>query len=327
MISNFLFLTLFIALTVLFGWLTWRAFRARRLWVKIVGGVGAGLLTLLFGVISFTGGKGIAATYFPGAAPAPDLTVARTPEQIARGEYLVNIACVGCHSAPGPDGRPTGEHPLSGGWNIAQAEGFGFIGDMVAENLTPGGKLAGYSDGELFRVLRYSIDQQGHELGMMSFMPYRELSNDDTEAIIAYLRSLPPVPTNGPTGDNMTFLGAVMTGAGLFGEAPPPAPAVITAPPEGVTAEYGKYVATYGDCRGCHGPDATGAPATAVSPAVPNPRLLVGTLSQEQFAAMMRSGVKPDGVAFPETMPWQNASKMTDDDLAALYAYLTAPVE
>jgi len=38
---------------------------------------------------------------------------------------------------------------------------------------------------------------------------------------------------------------------------------------------------------------------------------------------MMRSGVKPDGVAFPETMPWQIASRLTDNDLGALYAYLT----
>jgi cytochrome c553 len=101
----------------------------------------------------------------------------------------------------------------------------------------------------------------------------------------------------------------------------------VTAPPEGVTAEYGKYVATYGECRGCHGPDATGVPASAMGPAVPNPRLLVAEISQEQFAEMMRSGVKPDGQPFPETMPWQAAAQMTDNDLAALYAYLTAPVQ
>ena len=211
-----MFLTLFLVLTVLCGWLTWRAIRARRLWVKIAGGIGAGLLTLLFGVIAFFGGQGVAATYFPGAAPAPDLTVAGAPEQVARGEYLVNLSCIGCHSAPGPDGNPTGEHPLSGGWNIAQAEGFGFIGDMVAENLTPGGKLATYSDGELFRVLRHSINSEGHELGFMAFMPYRELSDADTEAIIAYLRTLDPVPTTSFTGDNLNFLGAVMAGAGMF---------------------------------------------------------------------------------------------------------------
>ncbi len=323
MIANLLVFLLIIGLVVLFGWLTYRAIRAKKLWVKIVGGIGAGLMTLLFVVVGFMGAKGMAATYFPGAGPAPDLKVAGVPEQIARGEYLVNVACAGCHSPVGPDGRPTGKHPLSGGWNIAAAEGFGFIGDMVAENLTPGGKLASYSDGELFRVLRHSIDQQGHELGMMAFMPYRELSDDDTEAIIAYLRSLPPVPTTGATGDKMNFLGAVMSGAGMFGAAPPPAPASVTAPPQGVTAEYGKYVATFGECRGCHGPDATGAPATSVSAAIPNPRPLVAAHSEAEFVEMMRTGIRPGDRPFPDTMPWQNAAKMTDDDLAALYAYLT----
>jgi hypothetical protein len=42
---------------------------------------------------------------------------------------------------------------------------------------------------------------------------------------------------------------------------------------------------------------------------------------------MMRTGVKPDGVPFPDSMPWQNAAAMTDDDLAALYAYITAPAK
>jgi mono/diheme cytochrome c family protein len=323
MFANLEVLLLFVGLVVFFGWLTYRAIRARKLWVKIVGGLAAGLMTLLFVAIAFSGAKGMRDTYFPDAPPPPDLTVAGTPEQIARGEYLVNLSCVNCHGAVDQDGNPTGEHPMSGGWNISEAEGFGFIGAMVAENLTPGGKLADYSDGELFRVLRYSIDQQGHELGFMSFMPYRELSDADTEAIIAYLRTLEPVPNEGFTGDKMNFLGAVMSGAGMFGEPPPTPPESITAPPEGVTAEYGKYVATYGECRGCHGPNLTGSPATSVSPAIPNPRPLVVSLSQDEFVEMMRTGIRPGNSPFPETMPYQNAAKMTDDDLAALYAYLT----
>jgi len=326
MTSNLLFLVLFSVLTVLFGWLTWRAIRARRLWVKIAGGVGAGVVTLLFAAIALTGGRGVAATYFPGAPAAPNLTVAATPEQIARGEYLVNLSCVGCHSAVGPDGNPTEQQPLTGGWNIAAAEGFGFMGDMIAENLTPGGKLAGYSDGELFRVLRHSVDKGGVKLGFMGFLPYKELSDADTQAIIAYLRSLEPVPTAGVTGDNLNFVGAVLTGSGLF----PPSgfgAEMVTAPPAGISVEYGRYVATYGECHGCHGPDASGTEASALGPAIPNPRPLVSTLSQEQFFTMMRSGVKPGGVAFPETMPWRNAAKMTDDDLAALYVYLTAAAE
>jgi mono/diheme cytochrome c family protein len=324
MIGNLFALLLVIGLLALFGWLTYRAVRAKKLWLKIAGGLGAGLLTLILAAVAFLGGKGIATLYFPDAPPAPELAVAGTPEQIARGEYLVTIACMGCHTKVGADGNPSRQHPLSGGFNLSEADGFGFIGDMVTENLTPGGKLAGYSDGELFRVLRYSINQQGHTLGVMSFMPYRELSNEDTEAIIAYLRSLEPVATAGPTGDKLNFVGAIMLGAGMFGEPPPPAPAHISAPPPGMTAEYGKYVATFGECRGCHGPNMTGSPATSVSPAIPNPRPFVSTLTLEQFTAMMRSGVRPDGRPFPELMPWQNASAMNDGDLAALYTYLTA---
>jgi len=324
MFVNLLVLLLVIGLVVLFGWLAVRAVRANRTWVKIVGGLAAGLMTVLLIVMAFSGAKGMMDTYSPGVPPAPELTVAGAPEQVARGEYLVNLSCVGCHGAVGADQIPTGEHPLSGGWNITAAEGFGFIGDMVTENLTPGGKLAGYSDGELFQVLRYSINQEGHKLGYMSFLPYRELSDADTEAIIAYLRTLEPVPTANFTGDKLNFLGAMMMGAGMFGAAPPPPPASISAPAAGVTAEYGKYVATFGECRGCHGPDLTGAPATSVSEAIPNPRPLVVSMSLDEFVEMMRTGVRPGNNPFPETMPWQNAAKMADDDLAALYAYLTA---
>lgn len=200
------------------------------------------------------------------------------------------------------------------------------MGDMVTENLTPGGKLANYSDGELFRSLRHSINNEGDRLAFMDLMPYKALSDDDTEAIIAYLRSLPAAKSTVETGDRMKFLGLVMKGAGML-----PAEsgaASVMAPPEGITAAYGKYVATFADCKGCHGPDVTSVAPSSFDPAgTPNPRPLVSTLSQEQFFAMMRSGVKPDGQPFPETMPWQSASRLNDNDLAALYAYLTAPVK
>jgi mono/diheme cytochrome c family protein len=300
--------------------------RAKRLWVKIAGGLGAGLLTLVLAAVTFAGGRGLAAFYFPSAPPARDLKVAGTPEQIARGQYLVNLGCVGCHGAVDAEGNPSGESPLSGGWNIAAAEGFGYVGDMVIENLTPGGKLASYSDGELFRAIRHGVNKDGHLLVFMPLLPFGQMSDGDIEAVIAYLRSQPAMPSSGPTGDNMNFVGALLFGAGMF-PAPAPLPDAISAPPAGVTAEYGKYVATFGECRGCHGPDATGVEASSLVPAVPNPRPFVSTLTIEEFVETMRTGARPNGAAFSESMPWQNASKMTDDDLAALYAYLTAPVK
>lgn len=322
MTANIIIWLVVLLLTVAAGWLTWRAVRAKRLWVKIAGGLGAGLLTILLAVVTVFGGKGILTFLSPGAPVATDLKVAGTPEQIARGDYLVNLSCIGCHSAVGADGNPTEEHPLNGGWNISAAEGFGFVGDMVAENLTPGGKLAGYTDGKLFRTIRHRVDKDGNLLAFMSLLPYAQLSNEDTEAIIAYLRTLPPTEQSAATGDKLSFIGGVMFGAGMFGTVEKGAETVV-APPQGVSAEYGKYVATFGECRGCHGPDMTGTPASAVSDAIPNPRPLVGTLSYDQFKTMMESGIKPDGNAFPETMPWQISSRLTDSDLGALYAYLT----
>lgn len=322
MLTNLIILIIFLILTIGAGWLALKALRARRLWVKLAGGLGAGILTLALAAITFFGGKGFASGYYPGAKPALEMTVEGTPEQLARGEYLVNLSCVGCHTAPGPNGRPTGEPPLSGGWNMSVGEGFGFIGNLYAENLTPGGKLATYSDGELFRALRHGFSKDGRRLAVMATIPASKLSDDDTKAIIAYLRTLETAEYSGPTGDYVNFLGLVMNGSGMLGT-PEPAPDTIAPPPQGDLVQNGKYVATFGDCRACHGPDMTGAPASAIMAAVPNPRPFVGTLSVEQFIPMMRTGIKPNGEPFPETMPWQNASRMTDEDLTALFAYLT----
>lgn len=314
MIVNILIFLVVIALTVGAGWLTWRAVRAKRMGVKIAGGLGAGFLTLAFAAITFMGGLGIAMLYFPGATPAPDIKIEGTPEQIARGEYLANIGCVECQS-------PGGALPLSGGADFA-AEYPVPIGSMVPSNLTPGGVLAHYSDGELFRVIRHGVGKDGRLSGAMAYFPFRELS-DDTQAIIAYLRSQPAVQNDVQGGDRLNFLAVL-----LFLLAPLPAgtEGEIAAPPAGPTADYGQYVANFGTCRGCHGPDMTGTtdPGGLV---VPSARPLVSGIAGEQFVETMRTGVRPNGTAFPDAMPWENASKMTDDDLAALYAYLTAPIQ
>ena len=69
----------------------------------------------------------------------------------------------------------------------------------------------------------------------------------------------------------------------------------------------------------------TGTEPTLFSSGYLNPRPLVATLTVEQFIERMRTGKRPGGSEID--MPWRNAAAMTDEDLAALYAYLTAPVE
>jgi len=316
MFVNLLVLIVVIAIAVFFGRLTVRAIKAQRMWVKILGGLGAGLLTLVFAAVAFMGGKGMMTVYSPNVESAPDLKVDGTPEQVARGEYIVNLGCVGCH---GVDEAP----PLVGGWNMAADEGFGFMGQVSTENLTPGGKLAGYTDGEIFRAIRNGVDKDGNLVMFMSQLSYRELSDADIEAVIAYLRSLSAETSAAPTGDKLNFLGVVIMGSGMF-PAPASVASSIDAPPAGATPEYGRYVATFGECRGCHGADMTGTPASSFGGAVPNPRPFVGSLTLEEFVQTMRTGVRPNGTAFSPGMPWQVAARMTDDDLAALYAYLIA---
>jgi cytochrome c553 len=317
MFVNLLFLLLVIVLTVLFGWMTIRVFRSKHGWVrKIFGGLGAGLLTLVFAMLALTGSKGMIIVYFPNAESAPDMKVNGTPEQILRGEYVVNLGCMGCHGV-------NRGYPLSGGYNVSQSEGFGFIGDIVAENLTPGGKLANYTDGEIFRAIRHSVDKDGNLLLEMSFLSVRKLSDADIESVIAFLRSQPAAESEGFTGDKINFLGLVLFGSGLF-PSPEPVDNVIIAPSAGTTAEYGQYVAVLGGCRTCHGPDVAGLPATSYYPGSPSPRPFAKSVTLDEFIVTMRTGVRPNGVSFSEAMPWQIASMMTDDDLAALYIYMTS---
>ncbi|GAB4263079.1 MAG: hypothetical protein Kow0080_01030 [Candidatus Promineifilaceae bacterium] len=73
MLTNIIIWLVVLILTVAAGWLTWRAVRAQRRWVKIAGGIGAGLLTLVLAAVTLFSGKGILAVLYPGAPAASDL--------------------------------------------------------------------------------------------------------------------------------------------------------------------------------------------------------------------------------------------------------------
>ena len=103
MTANLIIILIVLLLAVGAGWLTLKAVRAQRRWVRIAGGAGAGLLTLVLLALVVVAGCGFAIVYFPDAPDVPELAVAGTPEQIARGEYLANISCITCHGTF-PDG-------------------------------------------------------------------------------------------------------------------------------------------------------------------------------------------------------------------------------
>ncbi len=320
MLTNFLILLLLVTITLGLGALTFRVLRAKRLWAKIAGGFAGGMATLFVAAITIVGGIGIVKSSARHNPPMPaDLQFEHSPEQVARGEYLANISCVSCHTGSGGDARTL---PLTGGADLVD-ELPPPVGDMIASNIASDGQIKDYTDAELFRAIRHGVRHDGSRLTLMSLIATREYSDDDVKSVIAYLRAQPPANSDKRGGDNLNFVGMLLFGAGLLPDFAPAQQSVM-ALPQGITPEHGKYVATLGDCRACHGPNMIGTAATPVLPGAPNPRPYVSSLTLDQFKQMMRTGIRPTGGVL--NMPWENASVMSDDDLAALYAYLKAEV-
>jgi mono/diheme cytochrome c family protein len=314
MIGNIVSLLVLVLLVVLFAWLATRAWRAKRAFVKWPGVILAGLLTLVFGAITVVAVLGFVKLEARHANPVADLKVAGTAEQIARGGQLA-WGCADCHS-------PAKELPLSGGAENFMAGGPP-VGVSYATNLTPGGPLKGWSDGEIVRAIREGIGRDGRPLIVMPSQAYHNFSDADAEALVAYLRSQPAVANPQPPR-SLNALGALFLGAGLFPTSAQPPAGSVAAPPTGPTAEYGKYlISSIGGCADCHGTKLDGVPNNSFAPPAPPLKPFAAGLNETQFFAVFRDGLRPDGSQVAEGMPWKNIGKaMSDDDLRAVQAYL-----
>lgn len=312
MFGTIISLLILAALVALLAWLVWRAWGSKRAWLKWPGVVLAGLLTVVLTLLTAVGAVGTYKLYAPRNVPAPAVTAQGAPEQIARGEHLAEVLCAACHSTDDA-------LPLSGGDNLT--EGIGLpLGDIYGPNLTPAGELKDWSDGEIFRVIRTGVNKEGRAT-FMAQIGSRLLSDEDTQALIAYLRASPSVQNETPEF-KPTLLLALFTGAGMLNFDPPAATGPITAPPKAANVEYGKYIADFTSCDGCHGPKLAGdAPPPA--PPAPNLTVVLPQWSKDDFFTLMRAGVTPDGRQIDEAaMPWRASGKLDDVELEALYLYL-----
>ena len=315
MFGNIVIWLVMLLVTVGLGWLAVQAFRSRRGLVKWLGGGLSALLTLVVGLVTVVAAVGLLKLYVPTGTPVQALQVAGTPEQIARGEHLANTFCVDCHS-------PTGELPMIGGVDLGADLPLP-LGQFISVNLTPGGPLADWSDGEIKRILREGVAPDGQRLIMMGAARGRYLSDADLEAVIAYLRSTPAVENDTPQPpDNTTMLGAIMLALGMVPQEPP-VTGSITAPPEGETVEYGEYLVSFQDCVVCHGPTLDGTGQSPVVPPGPSLAVVKGWTA-EQFITTLRTGVDPSGHPLGDIMPWRAIARLTDLELTAIYMYLSA---
>jgi len=297
---------------VLLIWSGFRAWRIKNAVLKWSGVSLAALLSTVATAISVLLVVGLFKLHAR-TAPAVALNISPTPEQIQRGEEISNGFCSSCHSKTGT---------LTGGNNIGEDLPVP-VGAFVSPNLTPAGPLGRWSDGEIFRAIRNGVDRDGRWLMIMSYTNAGKLSDDDTKAVIAYLRHLPPAGQQTPNpADRLNPLGVLMLGAGMLPTGKPITHDTITAPPKAPTAVYGEYILSYQDCRECHGKDLSGGVPGQLAPLGPGLRL-VKDWKLEEFIATMRNGVDPNGHQIGKQMPWKPIGRMSDEELGAIYEYLT----
>ncbi len=211
MLLDLLSLGALIFLAYVFFTLFLRSIHSHHAAAKVLGGLLAGLLTLVF-VAAFAAALfGLWRTNVPRAQPLPNIKVTPTPELVSRGQALAQ-SCIPCHSF---DGGPN----LNGGpQNFAV--GYARYGDVYAPNLTPGGELKGWTDGEIVRAVRQGVNKQGLPLVGHPAANYAGMSDDDAAALVAYLRSQPELRHDQPRR-NLNLLGLWAAAGGLLQTAEP----------------------------------------------------------------------------------------------------------
>jgi len=274
-----------------------------------------GLVVIFSGFVYFNSQSRLTRHYDTDIRP---VEVPNSPEAVERGRYLVTTiaGCVDCH-----------------GTNYAGGVFFDdpMIGRFFGANLTSGNGGIGqtYTDLDWVRSIRHGIKPDGTPILVMPAMDYYNLSDADLGAIIAYIKSLPPVDkmveqsSAGPLGRALAVTGQINVFSAEVIDHDQPHPG---APERAKTPEYGKYLASIG-CVGCHGPELAGGPIVGTPPDWPPAANLTpgGDLAawdEADFLQSIRTGMTPTGkIINPQYMPWPNLILMTDEDLGALWVY------
>ncbi|NNF17290.1 MAG: cytochrome C [Gammaproteobacteria bacterium] len=134
------------------------------------------------------------------AAPEPGVSAVYAPEMTARGKYMVELlGCGACHTNGALLGEPDAARLLAGSRiGIAHSNPLQvkYPAIVFPSNLTPDDKtgVGLVSDKMLAAAIRGGVGRHGSRvLKVMPVAAYANISDADVDAIVAYLRSLPPV--------------------------------------------------------------------------------------------------------------------------------------
>ena len=263
----------------------------------------------------------------PRKRQATNRTFERTPERLARGQYLAQglLGCSTCHTP-----RDFTRHgaPAQANMELAGQELHmpGLPGIVTAPNLTPDPETgsANWTDDQIGRAIREGIKHDDTTLfPMMPYMNYRKLSDEDLASVVVYLRSLPPVRNALPPTQIKFPVNRLVNGV------PEPLTEAVQGPDPSNVLARGKYLTTLG-C-GCHNdseklPYAGGEVLTGPWGEVTSANLTpdpsgISYYSEETFITALRTGYV-GARELKSIMPYGEFKNLSDDDLKAIFAYL-----
>ncbi|NDW53839.1 c-type cytochrome [Aliiroseovarius sp. PrR006] len=132
-------------------------------------------------------------------AYGPPIDSVTAPPQSVSVEYGAYLAgpiahCIECHTPMGEKGPMLDTHLGSGGFEF-----HGPWGTSVSANLTTHSDgLAAYSDDEIKQMITEGVRPDGTRmLPPMGYHHYAAMTENDLDAVILYLRQLPPLPDGG----------------------------------------------------------------------------------------------------------------------------------
>jgi mono/diheme cytochrome c family protein len=246
------------------------------------------------------------------------ITVPTDSASLARGAHLAESfgGCVECHGE-NLAGRMVFDDPA--------------VGRVYGANLTRGrgGVGASLTDADIVRALQHGVGRDGRPLKVMPSVDYVHLTDADLGALVAFVKSRPPVDTApppvtvGPLGRALFMAGKLPI---LTAERIDHSRSASMSVAPGATAEYGKYVAAIG-CQGCHGVTLAGGPIVGGAPGWPpaanlTPAGSLKSWTEAGFASFLRTGVRPNGAAVSDVMPIRLTKRLTDEEVRALWLYL-----
>jgi mono/diheme cytochrome c family protein len=254
---------------------------------------------------------------------------ARAETLVERGKYLVDtvMTCHNCHTPRGPNGLML-DKALSGGLRFDEPPF-----DVTASNITPDKEtgIGSWSEADLKKFMLTGMRPNGVQVAIV--MPtafYKIMTARDLDAVVAYVRSIPPVKNEVPAPIYKIAL------------QPPIVPNAQTPMSEADLADKlkrGFYLATIAHCMECHSPmgpkgrdfsrlgaggfEFKGPWGVSVSRNISSDKEKgLGNWTDDEIKRAMTQGISRDGSKLKPPMGYPFYAKMTADDLDAIVAYL-----